>query len=280
MTTGDESRINTSQAEPLQQGVSRSDLSGNGAAPPGHHTAHIDTPDGRRIWRDMLDHAPQLETLIRYIALLQARTAGLHLPWYQQELFERRFFRVPSPVTGRMIHSGEARLAGAHATIFRLPDIPGLLLASTGLSDAQLTGIRSTDGRPGGTRRPAGTETAGDKSHPIDAILAPGLNATLLFGAREAAPLPPDALNAFPAPPQAVTSAIAVYDPAIAPDTLLPLIHEIAALPRYVAPVRISGLPASLTEIAARLSQVETDGSGPSPASPLTASGQVVFRLG
>ncbi len=279
MTTGDESRINTSQADSLQQGISGSDFSGNGAAPPEQHTAHIDTPEGRRIWRDMLDHAPQLETLIRYIALLQTRTAGRHLPWYQQELFERRFFRVPSPVTGRMIHSGEARLAGAHATIFRLPDIPGLLLASTGLSDTQLTGIRSTDGRPAGTR-PVGTETAGDKSHSIDAILAPGLNATLLFGAREAAPLPPDALNAFPAPPQAVTSAIAVYDPAIAPDTLLPLIHEIAALPRYAAPVRISGLPASLAEIAARLSQVETDGSGSSPAFPLTASGQVVFRLG
>lgn len=93
---------------------------------------HIDTPQGRSLWREMLEACPGLRGVLDYVVRKQATRDATRLHWYQQELFERWFFRIPCPSVGRMIHSGDAWAGERDQTIFRFPDAPNLMLVSAG----------------------------------------------------------------------------------------------------------------------------------------------------
>ncbi|GBR04050.1 hypothetical protein [Acetobacter oeni] len=210
---------------------------------------HIDTPAGRALWRDMLEYAPKLETLIRYITQKQCTLQESHLCWYQRELFERRFFRVPSPLTARMIHSGESRLSGEQATIFRLPAAPAITLISTGT----------------------------DKYFPLDAVILPGIETGLIFGSRNTN------LRGIDIPvwqqSHPVIHAVALCR--MAPlQQQIPYLREVTALRRYVAPAHIEGLSASRADVLSLVRELcDWPISAPGEKG-LNRSGQIVFRFG
>ncbi|OUJ14419.1 hypothetical protein [Acetobacter sp. DsW_063] len=140
--------------------MTEDDLSTKPLAPFTIH--HIDTVEGRRTWRAMITHAPHVGTLINYIDARQAAPSERVLRWYQRELFESRFFRIPSPVTACMIRSGDAITVTARKsvcgqkTVFRFPDAPDLLLCASNLGEG----------------------------FPLNTILMPSLRCGLNFGTR------------------------------------------------------------------------------------------------
>ncbi|AQS84523.1 MAG: hypothetical protein ABF876_05955 [Acetobacter aceti] len=96
---------------------------------------HIDTPEGRALWREMLDILPGLQAVLNFVTNRQPSSVSGKLFWYQTELFERWFFRIPSPHTARMIHSADSWTGRHQTTFFRFPDAPEMILASYGGSD-------------------------------------------------------------------------------------------------------------------------------------------------
>lgn len=93
---------------------------------------HIDTPEGRVLWREMLGVLPGLRAVLNFVASKQATFPSSRLLWYQKELFERWFFRIPSPHTGCMIHSGDSWTGRHQTTFFRFPEASDIVLASYG----------------------------------------------------------------------------------------------------------------------------------------------------
>lgn len=136
---------------------------------------HIDTVEGRRTWRAMITHAPHVGTLINYIDARQKTSSERALRWYQRELFENRFFRIPSPVTACMIRSGDAitvtekKSVCGHKTVFRFPDAPDLLLCASNLGEG----------------------------FPLNTILMPSLRCGLNFGTRTWTIAPEEAEDAI-----------------------------------------------------------------------------------
>ena len=136
---------------------------------------HIDTPEGRILWREMLGVLPGLQAILNFVTEKQSAAAPGRLFWYQTELFERWFFRIPSPHTGCMIHSGDSWTGDRQATFFRFPDAADVVLASYGSSEG----------------------------FPIDALLfttpISGCVSGVAFGVRDFSPLTDDISEAFQA---------------------------------------------------------------------------------
>ncbi|NHO33494.1 hypothetical protein [Acetobacter fallax] len=215
--------------------------------------AHIDSPEGRHLWRTLQERMPHLGTLIRYLDQKQASPPESPLLWYQQELFERWFFRVPSPMTGRMIHSGEACLIGDRATAFRLPEAPQIVLISIADNDAC----------------------------PVNTVLETSTGASLHFGSRTVNLTSTEtaaALNAFTGPPQTISRVVAICGTAPF-RTQLPALQTITRLRRYTpeaAQIDVPHVPpgdilALVPDLRNRLIK-EPDATG--------GQGQVMFRFG
>ncbi|MCH4090646.1 hypothetical protein [Acetobacter sp.] len=91
---------------------------------------HIDTPEGRTLWREMLGVLPGLQAVLGFVTSKQALCPSGRLLWYQAELFERWFFRIPSPHTGCMIQSADSWTGPYQTTFFRFQAAKDILLAS------------------------------------------------------------------------------------------------------------------------------------------------------
>ncbi|MBV1836232.1 hypothetical protein [Acetobacter estunensis] len=224
---------------------------------------HIDTPEGRALWREMLDRMPGLQGTLNYVTAQQDRSSERHLRWYQRELFERWFFRVPCPRTGRMIHSGDSWTVHERKTLFRFPDAPELILASANLGDG----------------------------FPISTALLPELGAGLTFGSRVWSLTPEEAteaLTAFARPEwqslRPANAAIALCGDENYAHVLwnqLPALQEAARLPHWRGPVTLYSLLEPLGDVRDLLPAlkdwpVERFGPYRMPNAP----GQVTFCFG
>ncbi|BCK74442.1 hypothetical protein AA0242T_0912 [Acetobacter aceti NRIC 0242] len=185
---------------------------------------HIDTPEGRILWREMLGVLPGLRAVLNFVTSRQATSPSGRLLWYQKELFERWFFRIPSPHTGCMIHSGDSWTGRHQTTFFRFPEASDIALASY----------------------------SGGEGFPLGALfLAKQSLATVsgvAFGSRTLSLLIEDAASAFQAfstpvwkemPALSSATAIAGFPQSDDAKTQL-LAQEVAALKVWRAPVALS----------------------------------------
>ncbi|MFT8720649.1 hypothetical protein [Acetobacter sp.] len=218
---------------------------------------HIDTPQGRSLWREMLEACPGLRGVLDYVVRKQATPNITRLHWFQQELFERWFFRIPCPSVGRMIHSGDAWLGECGETIFRFPDAQNLLLVSAGRSNG----------------------------YPISAVLLVTERMCLSFGARDTTltaerteHILSSLLDRPPAAPP--TSIAAVIDEIDSIDLTSRILRMISEQRELRGPVSLWLPPStfSAVEQTAPMSLHARMNRG-TPSSERTFSGTVTFRV-
>ncbi|NHN87994.1 hypothetical protein [Acetobacter conturbans] len=191
-------------------------------------TQHIDTPEGRSLWRDLLGRQPGLGAVLNYLRNSHDASAQQGLLWYQQELLDRWFFRIPSPLTGSMIHSGDSWACESGITCFRFPDAPGLFLVSS----------------------------EREKGFPINALLLAEAALCLSFGSRENALTSGQALDLLEwgqvQPPRFASSISALVEGSA---SLTPSSKERAALRALVDSPHARG-PAPVVFIHERLADI------------------------
>lgn len=111
---------------------------------PRYEIRHIDTPEGRALLRSLSAWMPHLPVTIAYVSARQKENASA-VAWYARERAERSFFRIPSPLTGCMIHSGRPFPTPEGRSVFPFPDAPGFaLLADSPGQDAALNAVLTT----------------------------------------------------------------------------------------------------------------------------------------
>jgi hypothetical protein len=83
---------------------------------------HIDTPQGRSLWRRILQDVPKAGVLLRYIENEQQQPPSLQQSVYLTSGKNELRLRIPSPYTARMVLAAPVSISSTQNTWFRIQE--------------------------------------------------------------------------------------------------------------------------------------------------------------